>query len=151
MRWLAAGAVAIAVAVATALGGYAVSDTARADAAPTELGPGLVTVTVDIRYSHFSLSTLHVHAGTTVRFLIHNDDPINHEFIVGDARVHLLHELGHEKVHPPVPGEVSMPPDSIGETFYQFPTPGRYLFACHLPGHFAYGMKGWVVVDPVAA
>ena len=24
--------------------------------------------------------------------------------------------------------------------------PGKVLFACHLPGHFAYGMKGYVVV-----
>lgn len=145
MRWLLSTAVAIAVAVATAVGGYALSDTARADT-PTVLGPGLVTVNVSIRYSAFSLSTIRVQPGTTVRFLIHNDDPINHEFIVGDARVHLLHEQGKEAVHPPVPGEVSMPPDSIGETFYVFTKPGRYLFACHLPGHFAYGMKGWVVV-----
>jgi len=145
MRWLISTAVAIAVAVATAVCGYAVSDTARADT-PTVLGPGLVTVNVSIRYSTFSLSTIRVQPGTTVRFLIHNNDAINHEFIVGDARVHLLHEQGKESVHPPVPGEVSMTPDSIGETFYVFAKPGRYLFACHLPGHFAYGMKGWVVV-----
>jgi uncharacterized cupredoxin-like copper-binding protein len=146
MRWLASGALAIAVAVATAVGGYALSDTAHADA-PTVLGPGLVTVNVGIRYSRFSMSTLRVRPGTTVRFLIRNDDPINHEFIVGDARVHLLHEQGKESVHPPVPGEVSMPPESIGETFYVFAKAGRYLFACHLPGHFAYGMKGWVIVS----
>jgi uncharacterized cupredoxin-like copper-binding protein len=146
MRWLASGAVAIAVAVATAVGGYAVSDTARA-AAPTVLGPGLVTVNVGIRYSTFSMSTLRVRPGTTVRFLIRNHDPINHEFIVGDARVHLLHEQGKETVHPPVPGEVSMGPESIGETFYVFAKTGRYLFSCHLTGHLAYGMKGWVVVS----
>jgi uncharacterized cupredoxin-like copper-binding protein len=150
MRWLASTAVAIAAAVATAVGGYAVSDAAHADA-PTVLGPGLVTVNVGIHYSRFSMSTLRVRPGTTVRFLIRNDDPINHEFIVGDARVHLLHEQGKEAVHPPVPGEVSLPPDSLGETFYQFAEPGRYLFACHLPGHFAYGMHGWVVVDPTVA
>jgi uncharacterized cupredoxin-like copper-binding protein len=146
MRWLVSGAVAVAVAVATAVGCYSFGDTAQADA-PTVLGPGLVTVNVGIRYSKFSMSTLRVRPGTTVRFLIHNDDPINHEFIVGDARVHLLHEQGKEAVHPPVPGEVSMAPESIGETFYVFAKTGRYLFACHLPGHFAYGMKGWVVVS----
>jgi uncharacterized cupredoxin-like copper-binding protein len=146
MTGLVRGGVAIAVALATALGGYVVSDAARADT-PAILGSGLVTVNVDIHYSRFSLSTLRVRPGTTVRFLVHNDDPINHEFIVGDARVHLLHEQGKEAVHPPVPGEVSMPPESIGETFYVFAKPGRYLFACHLPGHFAYGMKGWVIVS----
>jgi uncharacterized cupredoxin-like copper-binding protein len=147
MRLAVRSAVAIAVAVAVALAGYAHRDVARADAA-TSLGPGLVTVTVDIHYSKFSISTLHVRAGTTVRFLVDNNDPIHHEFIVGDASVHRRHELGKDKTHPPIPGEVSIPPEQVGETFYTFATPGRFLFACHLPGHFAYGMHGWVVVDP---
>lgn len=150
MSRLARGALALGVACATTTVGYALSSSARA-ASPTELGPGLVTVNVHIRYSKFSISTLHVRAGSTVRFLIHNDDPINHEFIVGDARVHALHQRGTEKSHPPVPGEVSVAPGELGETFYVFPKAGRFLFACHLPGHFAYGMHGWVVVDPAAA
>lgn len=150
MNRLARVALALGVAFATTSAGYALSDSARA-ASPTELGPGLVTVDVHIRYSRFSMSTLHVRAGSTVRFLIHNDDPINHEFIVGDAHVHTLHQRGSEKSHPPVPGEVSLAPGELGETFYAFPTPGRFLFACHLPGHFAYGMHGWVVVDAAAA
>jgi len=139
------GAVAMLCAAATALGGYALHDRAHAET-PTALGPGLVTVNVDIRYSKFSLSTLHVQPGTLVRFLVHNNDPIHHEFIVGDAKVHARHEHGTEAVHPPIPGEVSVAPMDVGETFYEFDAPGRYLFACHLPGHFAYGMKGWVVV-----
>jgi uncharacterized cupredoxin-like copper-binding protein len=145
------GAVAILLAVATALLGYAVSGPAHAESARAELsspgpGPGLVTVNVYVHYSHYSLSALHVHAGTTVRFLIHNQDPIAHEFIVGDPTVQALHEHGSEHVHPPVPGEVSVLAGQIGETFYRFDEPGRVLFACHLPGHFAYGMHGWVTV-----
>jgi uncharacterized cupredoxin-like copper-binding protein len=81
-----------------------------------------------------------------VRFLVHNDDPIRHEFIVGDAAVHARHVQGSEAVHPPVPGEVSVAPLAVGETFYVFDHPGRYEFACHLPGHLAYGMKGSVTV-----
>ena len=142
---------AIGVAMLTAIAGYAINDSghnaARADT-PQELGPGLVTVNVGVRYSKFSISTLHVRTGTTVRFLVRNQDPIHHEFIVGDAQVHARHERGRGAVHPPVPGEVSVGPGEIGETFYQFTQPGRFLFACHLPGHFAYGMSGWVIVDP---
>ena len=93
MRRLARAALAIALATATGLAGYAVTDAEHADAS-TVLGPGLVTVTVSIRYSHFSMSTLKVHTGSTVRFLIRNDDPITHEFIVGDAAVHARHEHG---------------------------------------------------------
>jgi uncharacterized cupredoxin-like copper-binding protein len=140
------GAVALLVATATALGGYAVNAGKPAEAAP-EFGPGLVTVDVGIHYSRFSFSTLHVRAGTLARFVVHNDDPIHHEFIVGDASVHLRHEKGTEASHPPVPGEVSVAPNDIGETFYRFTTPGRFLFACHLPGHLAYGMRGYVIVD----
>jgi len=145
MRLVIRGVVAIALAVATAFGAYAMTGSANAQADPT-LGPGLVTVDVGIRYSHFSMSTLHVHPGTVVRFLVHNDDPIDHEFIVGDATVHARHELGSEAAHPPVPGEVVVKPQDVGETFYRFDKPGRFEFACHLPGHLAYGMKGWVVV-----
>jgi uncharacterized cupredoxin-like copper-binding protein len=147
MRHLARVAIAIALATATAIGCYAISDASRAEAS-TVLGPGLVTVNVDIRYSKFSLSTLKVHTGTTVRFLVHNNDPIAHEFIVGDASVHARHERGTHPAHPPVPGEVSVSAGRLGETFYRFDQPGKYLFACHLPGHFAYGMRGWVTVEP---
>jgi uncharacterized cupredoxin-like copper-binding protein len=140
-------AVAIALAVATALAGYAWTRVTRADATST-LGPGLVTVNVDVRYSKFSIERLRVREGTTVRFLIHNNDPIHHEFIVGDAGVHARHERGSESAHPPVPGEVSVDAGAVGETFYRFDHTGRFLFACHLPGHLAFGMRGWVIVDP---
>ncbi|MDQ1532669.1 MAG: hypothetical protein QOF28_430 [Actinomycetota bacterium] len=150
MNRLVRSAVAVGAAIVTAVGGYAISDSAHADP-PTVLGPGLVTVTVGVHYSKFSISTLRVRQGSTVRFLIRNDDPIHHEFIVGDARVHARHQLGSETVHPPVPGEVSVGPGELGETFYRFDKPGRYLFACPLPGHFAFGMKGWVIVDPAPA
>jgi uncharacterized cupredoxin-like copper-binding protein len=150
MNRLVRSAVAVGAAIITAVGGYAISDSAHADP-PTVLGPGLVTVTVGVHYSKFSIATLRVRQGSTVRFLIRNDDPIHHEFIVGDSQVHARHQLGSETVHPPVPGEVSVGPGELGETFYRFDKPGRYLFACHLPGHFAFGMKGWVIVDPAPA
>jgi uncharacterized cupredoxin-like copper-binding protein len=141
------GAVAVVVALVTVIAGYAVADSSRAGASTT-LGPGLVTVTVDIHYSKFSLSTVHVRKGTTVRFLVRNDDPIAHEFIVGDRQVHLRHQFGTHPAHPPVPGEVSVGADDVGETFYRFDEEGRFEFACHLPGHYAFGMQGWVIVEP---
>jgi uncharacterized cupredoxin-like copper-binding protein len=147
VRWVFRVALALIVAGATAAGAYATTDAKTAGASDSVLGPGLVTVDVGIHYSRFSISTLRVHRGTVVRFLVHNDDPIHHEFIVGDASVHLRHERGTESTHPPIPGEVSIAPDDVGETFYRFDTAGRFEFACHLPGHLAYGMKGWVTVE----
>ena len=138
----AAGAFLIVLAA-----GYAV-DTAGAADSETALGPGLVTVEIDIEHSVFSIDELHVRAGTTVRFVVRNSDPINHEFVTGDASVHARHEQGSESRHPPVPGEVSVDPGETGVTFYEFAEPGTYEFACHLPGHVAYGMIGEVVVTP---
>jgi len=145
-RTIVIGLIAGVLGVTTLAIGEVFADTSPAASAPRVLGPGLVTVDVGIHYSKFSFSELSVHPGTTVRFVVHNNDPIHHEFIVGDASVHARHERGTEAAHPPVPGEVSVAPLDIGETFYRFDRAGRYLFACHLPGHFAYGMKGWITV-----
>jgi uncharacterized cupredoxin-like copper-binding protein len=110
------------------------------------LGPGLITFKIRIDRSHFSTSRLRVRPHTTVQFVVVNRDPIGHEFIIGDAEVHARHESGHEASHPPVPGEVSIPPLSTGTTTFELHEPGVVEFACHLPGHFQYGMVGEVVV-----
>jgi uncharacterized cupredoxin-like copper-binding protein len=111
------------------------------------LGPGLVTVEVDIDDSRFSIGELSVEAGTTVRFLVRNNDPINHELVVGPPGVHESHSEGTETRHPPVPGEVSVGPGETGVTYYEFEEPSTLMFACHLPRHFEYGMRGFVIVD----
>lgn len=112
------------------------------------LGPGLVTVEVETRYSRFSIGDLRVYEGTLVRFVVTNRDPIHHELIVGPDEVHAAHEQGHDAFHPPVPGEVSVDAGETGLTTYRFDDPGEVRFACHLPGHVAYGMEGTVTVVP---
>jgi len=133
-----------------AMTGYAVADDGRSPQAEP-LGPGTVTVVIDIDYSRFEPSSLRVVAGTTVRFVVSNHDPISHEFIVGPPEVHRRHEHGNEPKHDPKPGEVSLGPDEQAVTSYLFDTPGVIEMACHLPGHYAYGMHGEievVAVDP---
>jgi plastocyanin len=125
-------------------------DSAGADR-PPPLGPGLVTVELDMRYSRFSTNHLDVYEGTLVRFVVTNNDPIHHELIIGPDAVHQAHERGHDQHHPPVPGEVSVDPGQRGLTTYRFEQPGTITFACHLPGHQAYGMTGTVTVVPVPA
>ena len=106
------------------------------------------TVNITIHFSHFDASSITVDQGETVRFVIHNEDPIAHEFIVGDRYVQLIHEIGTEPSHGAKPGEVSVPAETTAETTYTFPTtPGQHLqFACHLPGHYAYGMHGSIMI-----
>ncbi len=113
---------------------------------PTALGPGIVTVEVGIEHSRFDLGALRVREGTIVRFVVHNRDPIDHELVIGTEAVHRRHRIGSEGQHPPVPGEVSVAAGETALTFYEFDTPGTVAYACHLPGHEAYGMRGTIEV-----
>jgi uncharacterized cupredoxin-like copper-binding protein len=130
--------------VAVIAGGHALAGPNSATGAP--LGPGEATVTLTIEHSHFSPDRLSVRPGTTVRFVVHNNDPIGHELIVGDAEVHRRHEAGTEPVHPPRPGEISVPASATAETTFRFDETSSdpVVYACHLPGHFRYGMSGQV-------
>jgi uncharacterized cupredoxin-like copper-binding protein len=136
---------AIVVSLAVVGAGYTI-DAAGNHRQVTALGPDDVTVEMDIEHSRFLPSRLRVRAGTVVRFVVDNRDPIHHELIVGPARIHDQHETGTELRHPPVPGEVSVDPNGSGMTFYTFDEPGTVAFACHLPGHVAYGMVGEIEV-----
>ena len=109
-------------------------------------GPGRATIDVGIEHSRFSTDRIVVERGTTVTFVVANSDPIGHELIVGPPQVHARHAEGTEASHPPVPGEISVPALATAETSYAFDEVGTFTFACHLPGHLAYGMVGEVVV-----
>jgi uncharacterized cupredoxin-like copper-binding protein len=87
-----------------------------------------------------------VPAGEPVTHVLRNDDPIDHEWIVGDAANHQRHRTGTEPVHGARPTEVSVPAGTTRTTTVTFTTPGTYLYICHLPGHEAYGMVGTLVV-----
>ncbi len=111
---------------------------------PTEDGPRVIELT--IHHSRFDKSTVSVRRGELVRFVVHNTDPILHELIVGHAAVQLRHEKGTEPFHPPKPGEVSVPAVTSASTTYRASGDQPITYACHLPGHFAYGMHGVVRV-----
>ena len=113
-------------------------------------GGGERTVVVTMRHSRFEPAAVRVDPGERVRFVLRNTDPIDHEFILGDDAVQRRHEEGRERQHHgDVPGERSVPAGQEAATTYAFPAgpEGRLLeFACHLPGHYAYGMHGTVRV-----
>lgn len=144
-RRIAVAALA-ALAVTTGGAAIAIASGAGADDSGSALGPEPVTITLEVNHSRFTPGTIDVEAGTRVTFVVRNHDPINHELIVGDEQVHARHEQGTEEAHPPVPGEVSVGPGETARTTYVFDEPGDILFACHLPGHFDYGMHGTVRV-----
>lgn len=144
-RLLRPALTALLMGAVVAAGGYLF---AADGSSPAALGPGVVTVEVRIDHSRFDIDSLRVRAGTVVRFVVQNDDPIDHELVVGDPDVHRRHAVGDERRHPPVPGEVSIAPGDTAMTFYEFTEPGEVAFACHLPGHVEYGMEGTIEVVP---
>jgi uncharacterized cupredoxin-like copper-binding protein len=108
------------------------------------------TVVVTMHHSRFEPALVRVDPGERVRFVLRNTDPIDHEFILGGDAVQRRHEQGRERHHHgEVPGERSVAAGREAATTYAFPAilDGRTLeFACHLPGHYAYGMHGRVRV-----
>ena len=133
---------AVGLAVALSLAAVGCND----DPAEDALGPGTVTVELELEHSRFRPARLRVVEGTTVRFVVRNTDPIDHELIVGDDAVHRRHERGSEPFHEPKPGEVSVLAGETGETTYRFSERGTVVMACHLPRHLSYGMRGEVEV-----
>ncbi len=137
MGFILVGIVAMATAVVVSRGGAA----ARVD------GDHPRTIDVELRFSRFVAPSFDVAAGETVRFVVHNADPIDHEFILGDDEVQRVHEAGTEAHHPARPGEMSVAPGETSVTIYTFPTePTMLLLGCHLPGHYGYGMRADVRV-----
>ena len=104
-------------------------------------------VEITIRHSRFEPATVRVPHGRPVTFLLRNDDPIDHEWIVGPAEIHEHHRAGTEPYHEGRPTEVSLPPLETRRTTVTFAEPVTVSFVCHLPGHEAYGMVGTLVVD----
>jgi uncharacterized cupredoxin-like copper-binding protein len=134
------------IAVAALITVAAVASGCAREAAAEPPGRRDRTVELRVRHSRFFPAHVSVPVGTNVRFVVRNEDPIGHELIVGDKSVHLRHEKGTEAWHPPRPGEVSIEAGALASTTFTFTTTGKTEFACHLPGHYAYGMKGVVTV-----
>lgn len=104
--------------------------------------PSQQTVDVNIRFSRFDPAHFEFAEGTTVTFVVTNNDPIDHEFIIGSEHVQQIHEEGTEGHHGSKPGEISIPAGKTRSTTYTFDEPGTLLIGCHLPNHYDFGMRG---------
>ena len=153
-RRLAVGLSALAIAVpASAHGpGHAMSGGKPGDAAK-------VTRTVEIVATDnaFSLKSLQVRDGETVRFVIRNDGFETHEFLIGTAHEHAEHlemmkamleeqkRTGH--VHDMSTMDehasgVTVAPGKTGAFVWIFARTANLEFACDIPGHYQDGMHG---------
>jgi plastocyanin len=107
-----------------------------------------IVIPITIHFSHYDPAAVTVPIGRAVTFVITNTDPIDHEWIVGDAAVHERHRTGTEPVHNARPTEITIPALSERRTTVTFESPGTLQYICHLPGHEAYGMVGTVTITP---
>ena len=108
--------------------------------------PPVTDIEIVIHYSKFQPSEITVPVGVPVTITLRNDDPIDHEWIVGDEAVHAIHRVGTEPLHPDRPTEVVIPAMSSQTTVVTFESSGRLQFICHLPLHESYGMVGTVTI-----
>ena len=103
-------------------------------------------VEIRIHYSHFDPSELTVPRGVPITFVLINEDPIDHEWLIGDAAFHDRHRHGSEAQHGARPDEVSVAALATEATTLTFAKPGKIFYICHFPGHEAYGMVGTLTV-----
>lgn len=105
------------------------------------------TVTIRIHYSAFEPTDLSVPRGVPVTFILVNEDPIDHEWLIGDEGFHEAHRSGTHASHGGVSTEVTVPALETVTTTITFDESGRLDYVCHLPGHEAYGMVGTLTVS----
>jgi plastocyanin len=98
--------------------------------------------TVTIHFSRFVPEEVTVPVGVPLTVTLRNEDPIEHEWIVGTEDVHERHRNGTEPFHDAIPTEVTIPALETRTTTVTFEEPGEYQYICHLPNHEAYGMVG---------
>ncbi len=128
----------IVLAVATLL--FAATATAGCAARPT-------TLTITIHHSAFDLTAATVPRGVPVTFILVNEDPIDHEWLIGDEEFHARHRTGTHASHDDTPTEVTIPALATVRTTITFDEAGTLAYICHLPQHEAYGMAGTLTVE----
>ncbi len=105
-----------------------------------------VTLTDDFRIDPCSMT---VSAGVPVTFVVTNGGAIAHEFFLGDEGAQAAHaeemlSMNGTPMHDE-PDGIAVAPGETRELAHTFASPGQYLAGCHVPGHYAAGMKA--VID----
>ena len=105
------------------------------------------TVTITIHYSAFDARTaLTCPRGVPVTFVLVNEDPIDHEWLIGDEAFH-GRGTGRARGARGRAERGDDPGARDAATTITFDEPGTFQFICHLPGHEAYGMVGTLTVE----
>jgi uncharacterized cupredoxin-like copper-binding protein len=142
-----------ALLVAFAIGGSALGHEATAFGEAGDASKPSRAVHVTMREAGtkmlFAPDTIQVKKGEQIRFVVDNDGIFNHEFVLGTERSITTHAV-EMKEHPDMQHDdahsLSVAPYAREELLWHFTKPGRFVFACLIPGHLERGMKGTIVV-----
>ena len=108
--------------------------------------------TVEVRMGdnmRFTPDRISVTLGETVRFRVHNDGRMLHEFVIGTVAENARHaelmvkfpDMEHDE-----PYMAHVPAGQVGEIVWTFNRAGTFEFACLIAGHYSGGMKGVIEV-----
>ena len=92
---------------------------------------------------------LKVHKGEQIKFVIHNNGELDHEFVLATAQENQRHaeamKMNPEMEHHD-PNATRVSPKKTDEIIWGFTKPGTFEYACLIPGHREAGMFGTVEV-----
>ena len=123
---------------------------------PGEAAKVTRTVEVVATDNAFSLKSLQVKDGETVRFVVRNDGFEAHEFLIGTAHEHAEHlalmkamierqkKGGRAEAMPHHDNGVTVLPGETATFVWTFARAANLQFACDIPGHYEDGMHGAV-------
>jgi len=98
----------------------------------------------------FIPDSVRVRTGEQIRFVLRNAGVLDHEFVLATTEENRRHAIEMEQ-HPHMdhdePNAKRLKPRGTGEILWHFTKPGRFEFACLIPGHLAAGMVGTVTVE----
>lgn len=108
---------------------------------------------IAVKATEFSFipSTMTVKAGETVRFQVTNTGTVEHEFVLGTKREQIAHDkemAEHPNMKMDDPNGVALPVGKTRSLVWKFTKPMTIQYACHMPGHYAAGMYGKLIIKP---
>lgn len=109
------------------------------------------TVEVTATEYRFSPSAITVKSGETIRFQVTNKGKVDHEFVLGTRHEQAEHDkemAAHPDMKMDDPNGISIPAGKTASLVWTFTRPMTIQYACHVPGHYAAGMYGTLVIRP---
>lgn len=99
----------------------------------------------------FAPDRIEVMEGETVKFVVRNKGKVLHEFVIGTKKAldeHAALMLKFPNMEHDEPHMAHVKPGAVGQIVWAFNRPGRFDFACLIPGHYQAGMVGSIEVVP---